>query len=385
MNQNIEDEIARIIAADSDFRVEFNLPPDAAVQFRGRPILALDPNLNNLTVPARFLRHQLVHERYFCTLPADFWNDVVNRVGRDRFNAELVELESHLSSMCGDHSQHAGFRSGRPITYCLHRQPVVLPVEQTQAAGMSYNQAQLDNMARIAEERFAAMARPARAYTGWLMTNPQFLGELDGLLETWGEMVRCWGFERLGILLPSGMFLPGDDPTSDERWADYSRAFGEFFARWRLRGMAAPYLPVPLEPLMSGRFPITILPQLMNSCGVFMLPDIYPIPSRDQLRGMLEDALHGSMEADHLDEWKKLIAGDNAAKKPFIRFARLFEVQHYYRLLHQRHLQALKRKVGPIKDALATFLDVERRTINDDLAFIKSRLGPDWIQCGRDR
>lgn len=384
MNEEIAAEIARIVAADVDPNVEFNLPPNAEVHFVGRPILALNLATNNMTVPARFLHHPLVEDRYFCTLPGDFWNDVINRVGTERFEPELVELETHLSTMCGDHSQNAGFRHGRPFCYVLRCRPLALRSEDARSRGLDRNQAQLDNMIRIAEERIAGMTRTTRAYAGWLMTNTQFLGELDELLRTWDEMVKRWGFDRLGMMLPTGMFLPGDDPRADERWAGYSAAFEQFFGRWRLRGMAAPYLPIPLEPLMSGRFPVSVLQQVMNSGGAFVLPDIYPVPSRDQLRGMLDDALHRSAGRDHLEEWMGLIAKDNAAKKPLLKFGRLFEVQHYYRLLHQRHASALQRKLQHVKDALARFLGAKRRTIDEDLAFLNERLGPAWIERGRD-
>lgn len=384
MNKDIEAEIARIIASDVDTKVEFNLPPNAEIHFYGKPILAFNPATNNMTVPSRFLGHPLVEDRYFCTLPEAFWNDVVERVGSDRFDPALVELETHLSAMCGDHSQTAGFRHGRPFIFCLRRKAMTLSAEEAQAAGLDRNQAQLDHVARIAEERLGGMYKTTRAYTGWLMSNLQFLGELDELMQTWEAMVLRWGFDRLGKILPTGMFLPGDDPTADERWAGYSAAFEQFFARWRLRGMAAPYLPIPLEPLMSGQFPVSVLPQVMNSGGAFVLPDIYPVPSREQLRGMLDDSLHGIPSGDHLDEWMKLIAADNASKKSFAMFARLFEVQHYYRLLHHRHEAALRRKLGPVKDALAAYLEVDRRTINDDLTFLNQQLGPEWIERGRD-
>lgn len=384
MNNEIEAAITRAVAADTNIRVEFNRPPIAEVRFIGRPPLALDPATNNMTVPSRFLHHPLVEDRYFCTLPGDFLDDVVNRVGTERFDPELVALETHLSSMCGDHSQNAGFRHALPLTYCLRRRPLAVRSEDARSRGLVQNQAALDNIARITEERVAGMVRTTRAYAGWLMTNPQFLGELDALLRTWDQMVKRWGFDRLGIVLPTGMFFVGDDPTADERWAGYSAAFEQFFGRWRLRGMAAPYLPVPLEPLMSGQFPISVLQQVMNSGGAFVLPDIYPVPSRDQLRGMLDDALHRSAGRDHLEEWMGLIAKDNAAKKPLLKFGRLFEVQHYYRLLHQRHASALQRKLQYVKEALARFLGATRRTIDEDLTFLNERLGPAWIERGCD-
>ena len=38
----------------------------------------------------------------------------------------------------------------------------------------------------------------------------------------------------------------------------------------------------------------SVVQQAMNSGGAFVLPAIYPVPSRDQLRGMLDDALRRS-------------------------------------------------------------------------------------------
>jgi hypothetical protein len=97
---------------------------------------------------------------------------------------------------------------------------------------------------------------------------------------------------------------------------------------------------------------------------------------------MLEDSLHGGPSAEHLAEWMDLIAAGNASKKSFTKFARLFEVQHYYRLLHHRHEAALRRKLGPVKEALASFLETEKRTIDEDLKFLNQRLGTEWIQRG---
>ena len=382
MHPAIRAEIDRLLEENNNIDVQVEIPPDAEVHFFGNRILALDPALNTLNVPREFRRHRLVQDRYFCTLPRDFWDLVYNGVGPERFDPQRVELEVALSDICGDHSHNAGFRNGLPFVYCLRRQPMQFSAADVQILNM--NEAQLGNIARIAEERTAGMARTTRAYAGWLMTNPQFLGELDGLLETWADMVRRWGFDRLGIIQLNGMYLPGDDPAADPRWADYRSAFEEFFTRWRLRGMAAPYLPIPLEPGMSGQFPVSVLPQVMRSGGAFVLPDTCSVPSRDELRWMLDDSLHRGPAPEHLTEWMELVARDNTAKKPFIMFERLFELQHYFRLLHHRHAPALQRKLIPVKEVLATFLGVSKRTVDGDLQFINRRLGSAWVQRGKE-
>jgi hypothetical protein len=227
-------------------------------------------------------------------------------------------------------------------------------------------------------QRSERFAKVTRGYAGWLMTNRQFLAEHDELLAAWAQMIRKWGLDRLGILLPHGISLPGNDPTADPQWPGYGAAFEAFFLRWRLQGLAAPRLPVPLQPLMAGVFPASILPQVMRAAGVFCIPDTYPIPSRDELRGMLEDSLHGSGRPEHLVEWMTIIAGHNAAKKPIPRYARLFEVQHYWRVLHQRHPEALRRKGEVVKRAIASFLGTSEGAIHSDLLVIRNKLGADW-------
>lgn len=382
MNEQLAAEIARIIAADTNLKVELDLPANTEIRVAGKPILALNPATNNLTVPAPFLHHPLVRGRYYCSLPRALWDETYERIGQERFDEELVNLEYALSEICGDHSRIAGFRNGQAITYSLLRRPLQLSLQDVRSAGIDVDQRALNRVVQTAEKQIGGMAKVARAYAGWLMTNPQFLDEHDALTEEWSQMIRRWGLDRLGILMPSGTVLPGDDPTGDDRWSAYRAAFEEFFSRWRLQGLAAPYLPVPLQPLMGGMFPVSILPQLMRSGGVFVLPDTFPIPSRDTLRNMLEHALHCAVAPEHLHEWMAIIAGDNPAKKQLLKFSRLFEVQHYYRILQHRHAPALRRKLSIVKDVFSEFLNTARRTIDDDFKYIKRRLGPEWIDRG---
>ena len=115
-------------------------------------------------------------------------------------------------------------------------------------------------------------------------------------------MVRRWGFDRLWSSSDDGTFLPGDDPTADASWMDYQAAFNEFFARWRLRGLAARSPPIPLEPLRSP-----VLCQCrpwLNSRGPAVSSVCrtrFQASSRDTLRNLLDDALHRSGLPEHLN------------------------------------------------------------------------------------
>jgi len=377
-------QLIQTITSENDLEVEYDLPSDAAMELHGKPILALNPATNNLTVPSRFLRFPQIKARYFFTLPDALWDVVIGRLGKDRFGAEALDLERELSRICGDHSSVAGFWQGRAIAYSLLRPlPEEVPSADDAAwCGWESNQAKLDNTMRRYEEQSKGFAKATRAYAGWLLTNRMFVDEHDTLFAEWSEMVQRWGLNRLGILLPTKGLLRGDDPTADPRWTDYSVAFEEFFSRWRLLGLAAPYLPIPIQPLMGGAMPMSVLTQLNRARGAFCLPDTFPVSSRDDLRNMLEDALRGSEGPDHLKDWQALIARDNSAKKPLGKFARLLEVQHYWRIFRRRHPRAIHRKLGLLKVALSEFLKTSTDSIHRDLLFIGQRLGKDWFDRG---
>ena len=76
--------------------------------------------------------------------------------------------------------------------------------------------------------------------------------------------------------------------------------------------------------------------------------------------------------------------GSNPAKNKIPRFGRVFELQHYCRILHERHAQAIHRRLGDLEFALASFMGVSPETIHRDLLFIRDRLGEDWMSRGNN-
>jgi hypothetical protein len=213
--------ISKVIAPDSDIRVELGVPPSAEVHFIGRPILALDPRFNNGTVPARFLHHPLVEGRYLFALPRPLWDSVYSKIGQDAFDPEAVELELKLSDMCGDASFNVGLWQGRVLAYNLLRESPLDLSSAECAAILKKSKAQLDFLARAYEDRVKVFHRITRAYVGWLLTNSDFLDEHDALLSEWSQMVQRWGLNRLGTPAMTGMFLPGEDPAADPSWPRY--------------------------------------------------------------------------------------------------------------------------------------------------------------------
>lgn len=368
-----------IVAADTPINELPGVTPGMEVILRGAPILALNPEANNLTASHRFLRHELVRNRYFFTLPRRLWDEAYQRIGADAFDPDLVTLEDELGAICRDHSTNAGLWRGRAFTY-YHLQRLGYPQITPADAGLSITQAELDRQLQLAEERSGGTVRNVRGYLGWLLLNPRFLDEHDSLLQIHQNVISRWGTDAFGLPSPP----PGFDRETTEWQAAFREAdvgFTAFFCRWRLRGLAAPFLPVPLQPLMAGQMPEVVLQRHLQTGGLIVVPDTFPVPSRDEFRRMLDDALHRS-PPEHLADWMMIIASDNTAKQAISRFARLFELQHYWRVLHHRHPSAFRRKTTVLKQIFASYFETGEQSIHQDLIEIRRRLGDDWIERG---
>ncbi len=131
---------------------------------------------------------------------------------------------------------------------------------------------------------------------------------------------------------------------------------------------------------MAGCFPLSVVQQLMGAGGVFYIPDTMPIPSQSQLRGLLDDALHSGESPEHLNEWLDIVSAGNTAKNKMDPFARTFELQHYWWILHQRHASSISRKIGNCQSVLASIFEVSPNQIKHDLTEIRGRLGDHWLE-----
>lgn len=347
-------------------------------------ILVFNPMTNNRSVPKQYRGHPLVGGRYFYTLPPAILDLVVRYLGEGRIDAELLAMERTLSAICGDHASRVGFWQGVAIPSQGLRTNEVKSFSAEDARSVGLNPVQVDHAMRVYKERDVLPLRRAfRGYAGWLVTNRRFLDEQDKLLADHGEAIAQRGTADAGIRISPPAELAGSlggDPDANPAWHDFCTACEAFLLRWRLQSLAAPYLPVPLQPLMAGMAPWTVVQRLMQVGGLFFLPDTIPLPSRDQLRGMLEHALHRGEQPEHLAEWLHIIRSDNTARNQMDKYARLFEIQHYWRILHARYASALQGNLGRVESALAEAFGVSKETMKADVATIRRRLGTDWRQ-----
>jgi len=339
------------------------------------------PNEHATDIPPEYRQHRsLTGNIPYFTLPNNLIEAVVSEVGQERFDADLLEMEFALSDVCGDHTAQVGFWRGQPILYDLLRtnslseDPFLLE-NLPELIGRNAEEAR-DNLVELDSKLdWSIMIR--RAYSGWLLTNPTFLGEQDQLLAEWGEEISQLGIPTVGPPLREGAVVPGAEQAQG-RQAEFARAFVAFFTRWRLESMAAPLLPRPIGMYLPVTDLRVVLGHMRQGGTTFFLPDIYPVPSRDHLRTMLEDALRGPRIPGHLQDWSDIVRADNPARNHLMRWARIFQLQHFVRALVRRHPAAMRRRQTACNHAFATLFHVSSDTIERDIALIDDRLGRDW-------
>jgi hypothetical protein len=333
------------------------VPPEL-VHMQGFPIIRPPSGVRKISVPDQFANHPLVVDKCFYTLPPELLKFIGEQVPALTAAKDLWKLETTLADTCEDHTCRVGFRNGQPITYYLLRiaKPLDITMEDAQALSwVGFNDAKLAQIKRNFDKRSTWYNTVARGYAGWLNCNRDFLRERDLALP---ETLSVVSLRPDSFADASGNGLPAN--------------IIDFLIRWRLLGMAGPRLPVPMRPMLSGQFPMSIVPQLMAAGGLFNLPDTFPVPSRDELREMLEDAVRAE-KPEHLDEWMKIAAKNNPAKNRITYYARLFELHHYWELLQQRHENSLDRQVAKLRCVLAEYLGISTDSVKSYLRFLRDR------------
>lgn len=340
-----------------------------ALQLKGA-----DRNLSRFVVPRAITQHPLVATRDFYTLPARLLNSIVEHVGQDRFDAQLLEMERQLSALVGDHSVYVGIRREAPIAYGHLEPPQALAFsfDDVKHLGWNMSEQEFREFQPIANPRLETVTAPIRGYCGWLMTNGTYVAEHDQLIRQHADRIREYGFPK-PVLAVFGAPLP--ESPSDEPWV---RAFRVFYSRWRLQSLVGPGLPVPL-PIGIPTLPAVAGTLAAAEGGTMIfLPDFLPVPVRGILPESIDDAVHGRRSPDHLAEWHHIIRRKNPAKNAIPRYARLFSLQHFSRIVHARHPAAVHRNGTRLTSAFATFFDVSDDSIRKDLTLLKRRLGKGW-------
>jgi hypothetical protein len=331
--------------------------------------------------PAKYDSHLLLAGKYFFSLPFDLLTFVFRYLGESRFDSELVELELALSQQSGDSSPRVGRWQGSWIQYNLLQKSVA---QNAAAHSGEFSRQDTSRFARPFMINHLYSDRRHRgtfqSYVGWLLTSKQFLEEHDDLFASHCSTVRRWGVEHERPSMALQLF--GDDrenPEKDPDWKEFCGERDRFYFRWRISGMAGPYLPIPIGSQVHADVPISYFIRNQEQTGLYLLPDIIPVPSRDELRLAIEESRHRLAVPEHLAKWFQMIRPQNRAKNQLNRLARVLLLQHYWRLLHTRHHSAIRNAVGKLEAAFAAWLKVSEETIHQDRLQIAQRLGSKWL------
>ncbi len=302
-----------------------------------------------------YQRNPLIAHRFFYTLPGSLLKLLFKEKLLD---PELVDLEIELSAICGDHSGMVGFHDGNPIAFAFLRKSEFGVPSVVEAFERNLPTHKIKASLKLAEERLDHSRRSLRAYLGWLLTNPVFLTEQAAL---WTAIAPKSGECEATRKTKS---VEADQPLLER-----------YCARWRLINLLGPFLPVPIGTQFPALAPqISIQNSRSSGYGLAAIPDTQSLPSAEELRSHLEEIRMASTP-EHLREWFAIEGASNPSKNLLARYARVFEVQHYWRVVHLRHSNALHRRQGRLMASLASFLNVSGDAIQRDANLIKERLG----------
>jgi len=319
---------------------------------------------------------------YFYTIPASVWNSLQTEIPAfkdGKSQALMKDLE--ISKAISAHWHGVGFHRQELITYDLlasKSQPAnawtAIPPEFKEMDDWKHLSDQnLQLATQTAEPRFAWIHRGRRGYCGWLMTNTTFLSEHNLLFRTHASVILELGTNIIRVasercLADSNEFLPADGGR-----LAFAQAIQAFCSRWQLSGMAGPYLPIPQgvqTPVLSNDL---LAPSMLNNGILLYLPFTFPLPSEDELRSMISDALTRRAGMDHISDWIAVVSTKNANKgRQMERYGRVFEIQHFLRLLTERHPTALINNKQKAMRAFAKYYNqADIDTMKDDFKLIE--------------
>ena len=132
------------------------------------------PGLISTAIPVQYRGHPLLKGPPFFTLPEALLDSIVESIGRECFDSDLLDMESSLSNVLGESTGNVGYWRGKPIDGSLLR-PLPMQFSDGQIADFAAQNGLTVAAVRRSLDvgngrlQWAVVAR--RGYCGWLM-NP---------------------------------------------------------------------------------------------------------------------------------------------------------------------------------------------------------------------
>lgn len=340
--------------------------------------------LRGVDLPDDLRRHPLVAGRHFYTLPPQLWTAFRKATSDKSLDSETSELDKALSKIAEAIPGCVGFNDGNAITDCVLRETPPLDVqtpavqaylEECQKAGFRVNR-----VISLARRRLNGARESQRAYLGWLFTAPMFLKELR---EFWQQFRLASPNQReipVGIAWEAQVGRSPLKPFGDSGSDPATRLTDAFCRHWRLTRIVAPLTVCPLGVQCPAPMAFLSAAHAQTSGSLLFIPDIAPLPDRDELRLMIEGVVRQTAsEAPHLEEWFKLVLANNQGRKSLHSYARWHPLQHYLRVIHGRYGDQLGRAQLRVAQVVAEYLGQSPDQLRRDLDAVRRRLGRDWL------
>lgn len=334
----------------------------------------------------KFADHPLLKDRYFYALPKPLWEALKASRLESRLNRDLFELEDTVSEACDGCAAMVGVWRNKAVEYRQfepiiaigrHAKPQGTPIATSRdmgnddlaLEGVDDQPRELDRRTeRLLKSVRTMIADWAQGYSGWLLTNRVFLEEHDKFFAENAFALRHSSIRTFdaGKDLP----LPRDPNETDLCF----REMEELCERWALKGFAGPHLPVPITPDFSSSEPEKVRPFLERCGSSIYMPVTFRLLPPQELRDFLDLAIRPGPLGPHLSGWEKIVK----SRKSMEREARLFRLQHYWRLMCERHPMVSRGGIDQAETVFGKFLRRSKASVHDDLREIRKRLGNSW-------
>jgi hypothetical protein len=196
------------------------------------------------------------------------------------------------------------------------------------------------------EERRDEAVLRSLAYTGWLVTNPEFLAERDQWREVWEQRVAdAGGFPALRL------------SCLGERPAPVGLDEAElhvFYRRWGLHTFLTWDVPVPIGPQLHHVVHANVIP--LGSAGLLLFLPWFLLRDKDLSLETLVPGLRAVRQPAHLKGWLSRESGDQQE----LGYDRLKNLLVLYwcggLALGGRYVDRLEGNAGRLDQAFATYL-----------------------------
>lgn len=337
------------------------------------------PGVKHFLIPD----HDLMRGRCYYVLPRKLLDPAIVAMNSAYLDRDVIEFDLMVADGLGTKGTIVGFWNRQPIrhAYLQQRDPAAnLPSDQKTINSLGWEGVTSQNLQlayATGDRLMEPLFRCQQAYCGWLCCNPEFVEEERKLWRRLVPLLGQFGVPCLAAPLPSKRPISVADTTG--RACRLYRVFAQFADRWRLEQLPGPGLPQPHGVDLAG-LGIRSSPDHGKEAVLNLhLPRNVALLGAEELAESIEYAMARSSAPAHLRPWETIVAKSNIAKHVLPRWARIFMLQHYWRVLHERYAEACDRRAGQLKHVFAKFLNVGVDTVHVDLRIVRSCLGPAWF------